>query len=263
MCPPLSRNRLRLDEKKLLILEERIDGWRTRVKDDNQAKTYDEVFDQRTLMVIYKLINEGAVSTVDYPVSTGKEGNVFHATANGEPVALKIYRVTNAAFRALSDYILGDPRFKGLKGSKRKIICAWATKEYKNLERMHLSGTRVPRPIAVEENILVMGYLGDETMPAPMLKSVKLDDPESAMDDVIDNMKCIQEAGLVHGDLSEYNILIWGGKTYIIDVGQAVTLDHVNANDWYKRDVENIARYFRHLDCDITPEEINQRVRGV
>jgi RIO kinase 1 len=263
MCPPLSRNRLRLDEKKLLILEERIDGWRARVKDDSHAKTYDEVFDQRTLMVIYKLINEGAVSTVDYPVSTGKEGNVFHATANGGPVALKIYRVSNAAFRALSDYILGDPRFKGLKGSKRKIICAWATKEYKNLERMHLSGTRVPRPIAVEENILVMGYLGDETMPAPMLKSVKLEDPESAMDDVIDNMKCIQKAGLVHGDLSEYNILIWEGKTYIIDVGQAVTLDHVNANEWFKRDVENVARYFRHQDCDITPEEVNQRVRGV
>jgi len=263
MCPPLSRNRLRLDEKKLLILEERIDGWRARVKDDSQAKTYGEVFDQRTLMVIYKLINEGAVSTVDYPVSTGKEGNVFHATANGEPVALKIYRVSNAAFRALSDYILGDPRFKGLKGSKRKIICAWATKEYKNLERMHLSGTRVPRPIAVEENILVMGYLGDETMPAPMLKSVKLKDPESVMDDVIDNMKCIQKAGLVHGDLSEYNILIWDGKTYIIDVGQAVTLDHVNANEWFKRDVENVARYFRRLGCDITPEAVNQRVRGV
>jgi len=250
------------DDKKIRLLEGRIDSWRNRIKDDNQAKTYDEVFDQRTLMVIYKLINEGAISTVDYPVSTGKEGNVFHATAKGAPVALKIYRVSNAAFRALSDYIIGDPRFKGLKGSKRKIICAWATKEFKNLERMHLSGTRVPRPIAVEENILVMGYIGDETTPAPMIKSVKLEDPNPIMDDVIDNMRCIQESGLVHGDLSEYNILIWDGKTYIIDVGQAVTLDHVNANDWFKRDAENIARYFRRLGCDITPELIRERVRG-
>jgi len=251
-----------LDEKKMRLLEERIEGWRTHAKSRDRAKIYDEVFDQRTLMVIYKLINKGALTTVDYPVSTGKEGNVFHATADGAPVALKIYRVGNSTFRSLSDYILGDPRFKGLTGNHRKIICAWASKEYKNLERMHASGTRVPRPIAVEENILVMGYLGDETMPAPMIKGIKFEDPEPVLDDVIDNMKCIQKAELVHGDLSEYNILFWDGSTYVIDVGQAVTTDHRNADEWFERDTVNMARFFKHLGCKITAKEIAERVRG-
>ena len=250
-----------LDDRKMRLLESRIDGWRNRTKDDNQAKTYDEVFDQHTLMVIYKLINEGALSTVDYPVSTGKEGNVFHATSGNEPVALKIYRVSNASFRSISDYVVGDPRFKGIKGDKRKMISVWASKEYKNLERMKVAGTRVPRPIAVEQNILVMGYIGDENTPAPMIKDVKFDDPEALLDDVIDNMKCMQKAKLVHGDLSEYNILFWEGSTHIIDVGQAVTTDHRNADDWFERDTKNIAKFFSRLRCRITAEEIAERVR--
>ncbi len=251
-----------LDERKLRLLETRIDGWRIRVKDANQLKVYDEVFDQRTLMVIYKLINDGDVVTVDYPVSTGKEGNVFHATTKHGAAAMKIFRVSNATFNALADYIVGDPRFRGLKGDRRKMICAWATKEYKNLERMEVAGARVPKPLAVEENVLIMSYIGDETTPAPMLRHVKLDDPVAGLDDVIDNMKCIQKAGLVHGDLSEYNILFWDGKTYVIDVGQAVTKDHRNADEWFQRDAGNIARYFRKLGCKITAAEVSKRVRG-
>jgi len=251
-----------LDEKKLRLLESRIDGWRIRVKDENQVKVYDEVFDQRTLMVIFKLINDGAIYTVDYPVSTGKEGNVFHATTKEGAAAMKIYRVSNATFNALADYIVGDPRFRGLKGDRRKMIRAWATKEYKNLERMRAAGARVPKPMAVEENILVMGYIGDETMPAPMLRSVKMDDPDGGLEDVLDNMRCIQKAGLVHGDLSEYNILFWEGRTHVIDVGQAVTLDHRNAEDWFQRDAANIARYFRKLGCKVASSDVVSRVRG-
>lgn len=251
-----------LDEKKMRLLETRIEGWRIRVKDSDQRKTYDEVFDQRTLLTIFKMINDGIITKVDYPVSTGKEGNVFHATKGEKAVALKIYRVSNATFNNISKYILGDSRFKGLRGDRRKMICAWAMKEFKNLDRMAATGTRVPQPLAVKGNILVMGYLGDETTPAPMLKSVRLEDPEAFLEDVVDNMKCIQKAGLVHGDLSEYNILVWDGKTYVIDVGQAVPLDHPQAEEWFTRDVDNIARYFRHQGLKLTPRQLRDRVRG-
>ncbi len=251
-----------IDEKKLRLLESRIDGWRIRIKDTDQVKIYDEVFDQKTLMAIYKLINDGIVSTIDYPVSTGKEGNVFHGTTSRGAVAVKIYRVSNATFRNISKYILGDPRFKGLKGNRRKLICAWATKEYKNLERMARTGTRVPAPIAVHENILVMNYIGDETMPAPLLRNVKLEDPEAFLQDVIDNLRCIHKAELVHGDISEYNILIWDGRSHIIDVGQAVPMDHRQAEEWLLRDVENVARYFRKIGCDVTPGAVMDQLRG-
>jgi len=251
-----------LDERKMRLLEARIDGWRIRIKDKDQIKIYDEVFDQKTLMAIYKLISNGTISTVDYPVSTGKEGNVFHATSDDGALALKIYRVSNATFRNLSKYILGDSRFKGLKGNRRKIIYAWATKEYKNLERMHSTGTRVPPPVAVHENVLVMSYIGDETMPAPLLKNVKLEDPQAVLDDVIENMSCIHKADLVHGDLSEYNLLFWNGKTYVIDVGQAVTLEHRQAEEWLDRDIANIVRYFKRQGCDVDVKTVNERVKG-
>ncbi len=251
-----------MDERKLRLLEARIEGWRIRVKDEDQRKTYDEVFDQKTLLGIFKLINDGVVATVDYPVSTGKEGNVFHATSSKGALALKIFRVNTATFHNISKYLLGDPRFKGLKGDRRRIIYAWASKEYKNLERMLSAGARVPKPVAVHENILAMGYIGDDTMPAPMIKSVKLDDPKAFLDDVIDNMRCIHKAGLVHGDLSEYNILVWEGRTHIIDVGQAVPLEHGNSQEWFDRDVKNIVRYFRRLGCEVTEKEIKDSVRG-
>jgi len=177
-------------------------------------------------------------------------------------VALKIYRVSNATFNTISSYLRGDSRYRGLRGDHRRMICAWATKEFKNLDRLAAAGTRVPQPLAVSDNILVMGYLGDDTTPAPMLKNLKIEDPDACLDDVVENMKCIQKAGMVHGDLSEYNILLWDGRTYIIDVGQAVTLDHPQAEEWFTRDIDNMARYFRHQGLKLTPKQLRDRVRG-
>jgi len=251
-----------LDEKKMRLLETRIEGWRIRVKDTDQRKTYDEVFDQRTLLTIFKMINDGLFTKIDYPVSTGKEGNVFHGMREEKAVALKIYRVSNATFNTISSYLRGDSRYRGLRGDHRRMICAWATKEFKNLDRLAAAGTRVPQPLAVSDNILVMGYLGDDTTPAPMLKNLKIEDPNACLDDVVENMKCIQKAGMVHGDLSEYNILLWDGRTYIIDVGQAVTLDHPQAEEWFTRDIDNMARYFRHQGLKLTPKQLRDRVRG-
>ena len=77
-----------------------------RERDADDRKTYDEVFDKATLMVIYKLITEKVITSVDYPISTGKEANIFKGTTpKGDAVALKIYRLATATFKNIIRYI--------------------------------------------------------------------------------------------------------------------------------------------------------------
>src|SRR2546425_786324 len=160
-----------IDERRLRILETQVDALRTREKDSETRKTYDEVFDHAALLTIADLITDGVISTLDYPVSTGKEANVFHATGpDGRAKAVKIYRIANATFRNIAVYI--------------------------------------------------------------------------------------------DGDMSEYNLLWWDGRVVVIDVGQAVPLDHLRAAEWFKRDVGNIARFFRRLRVDVTPAGLERAILG-
>jgi RIO kinase 1 len=253
---------MKLDDRKLALLEERVHLLQRKRRGEDHGNTYTEVFDQTTLLALYKLISDRRIETVDYPVATGKEGNVFHATAREGGVALKIYRVNTATFRSLSEYIVGDPRFKKVGRSFREMISVWAQKEFKNLHRMHEAGVRVPRPILVHENCLLLDYLGDDTMPAPVLRTVALKDPAAVYDEVVTSMKAIRKAKLVHGDLSEYNLLWWDGHPWIIDCAQAVTFEHPLSQDWFLRDCANIARYFSRLGVPADADHLAETVLG-
>jgi len=245
------------------LLEIQVDALRKREKDSATRKTYDEVFDHAALLTIASLITDGVISTLDYPVSTGKEANVFHATTpEGHARALKIYRVATATFRNIAVYIEGDPRFKKIRKATRPTIFAWAQKEYKNLVRMGDAGVRVPQPERVLNNILVMEYVGDESRPAPALREVVLDDPAAVYEDVVSNLRAVRKSELVHADMSEYNLLWWDGRVVVIDVGQAVTLDHPRADEWFRRDVGNIARFFKRLRVDVTPASLERAIVG-
>ncbi|HYM39265.1 MAG TPA: RIO1 family regulatory kinase/ATPase, partial [Thermoplasmata archaeon] len=126
-----------IDERSLHRLETQVDALRTREKDSDALKTYDQVFDRACLLVLQELINDGVIATLDYPVSTGKEAVVFHATdAAGKGFAVKIYRVTNSTFKTIAVYIEGDARFKRVKKATKPTIFAWAQKEFQNLVRM-------------------------------------------------------------------------------------------------------------------------------
>ena len=127
---------------------------------------------------------------------------------------------------------------------------------------MAASGARVPKAIEQQRNILVMSYIGDETRPAPLLREVRLDDAAAGLEDLIETMRAIRKAGLVHGDLSEYNVLVWDGHLWVIDCGQAVPLAHAHAEEWFLRDCGNIARYFRHIGVKTDAATIAARVRA-
>ncbi len=109
-----------IDDRRMRALESQVDALRTKEKDSDTRKTYEQVFDRAALLTIASLIGDGVIATLDYPVSTGKEASVFHATdATGRAKAVKIYRIANATFRNIAVYIEGDPRFKKVKN--------WAT----------------------------------------------------------------------------------------------------------------------------------------
>lgn len=229
-------------------LDARIDLFRRRIKDANDLKVRDDVFDTRTLMNLYYLSKKGYVEALGGSISRGKEANVFHALGRGgKHLALKIYRVATSDFKAMQDYILGDPRFRSVKGNKRSLVNAWTRKEYRNLLRAEEVGVRVPHPYAVRENILVMDFVGTDGAAAPLLREVALEgeEAERAYRRIADYIVLLHNrAGLVHADLSEFNIL-YDGEPVLIDMGQAVTLDHPNAMEFLKRDISNLVRFFR------------------
>ncbi len=251
-----------LDKKKMRLIESRIDSYRIREKDADERKVMDEVFDQETLLSMYKLFNDKVVNTLEYAISTGKEGNVFMATSDEGNCAVKIYRISTATFKNIAKYIVGDPRFKGIYGNHKKTVMAWAQKEFKNLSRMHDAGVSVPKPKDCYKNILVMDYISEDGYPALLMKDTKLKTPTKVFRKVLENMRLIQEAELVHGDLSEYNILMRDGDPVVIDVGQAVTLDHPSAEEWFQRDVTNIANYFSRLGVRTDTERMIKKIRG-
>ena len=110
-------------------------------------------------------------------ISTGKEANVYRGEdSDGNPVAVKIYRVSTAETDFMLEYIVGDPRFKRIKKRSRALIPQWALKEYKNLTRYHEAGVRVPKPLDIQRNVLVMEFIGDpkSSISAPMIKNVEI-----------------------------------------------------------------------------------------
>ena len=200
-------------------------------------------------------------------VSAGKEARVYWAkNRRGEDVAVKIYLTTTAEFRkSIRQYIIGDPRFESVSGDLRKLILKWVQKEYKNLKRMYEAGIRVPKPYYAYRNILVMEFIGENGIRAPLLKEVRLTDEEyvEIYEKIVYYMKLMyNKAKLVHADLSEYNIMLYDGEPVIIDVSQAVTLDHPMAMYFLLRDIKNIIRYFRD-EVGIETHNLNELLKEI
>lgn len=230
----------------------------------HDRRTFHEVFDKKTMMTLYKFLSTGVLKSLDYPVSTGKEANVFAAlTPEETPVCVKIFRTNTATFHDVLQYIQGDPRFVGIKKEKRGLVAAWAQKEYRNLGRSIDHGVRVPEPIACLDNVLLMEYIGDAQGPAPRMKDVTVDDPEAVATAILDDYhRMLVDAHLVHADLSEFNILWQDGAHVIIDVGQAVLLEHPMAAEFFDRDVRNLARFLARLGADVDEARVRRHVLG-
>ena len=239
----------------------------------SDRRVFDSVFDQSTLLALHKLMESGEIDTLDFPIARGKEAHVFHGTGESGPVAVKIFHTSNAVFKNLVQYIEGDPRFGGLRRRHRDLVDIWVRKEYRNLLRLSKWGLSVPKPLAVNKNVLVMDYLGTATAPSPRLKDVSVPNPASVYEELLEFLAISwQKANLVHGDFSPYNIMWHGDKPVVIDVGQAVIQSHPKSQEFLVRDVTRLVEWanksglevdlaeamFDVLEMDLTHVEIQE-----
>nr|GLL22132.1 serine/threonine-protein kinase RIO1-like [Ipomoea trifida] len=249
---------------------------KTKTTDKADRATVEQAIDPRTRMVLFKMLNRGVFHDINGCISTGKEANVYHATkSDGQELAIKVYKTSVLVFKDRDRYVQGDYRFRYgyCKHNPRKMVKTWAEKEMRNLMRLKAAGIRCPTPLLLRLHVLVMEFIegfysvdgfcrvessrvcrtavgtpsmgvGKGGWAAPRLKDagLPLDKLREGYVEIIMAMrKLYQKCKLVHGDLSEYNILYLEGHLYIIDVSQAVDLDHPHALDFLREDCVHVS----------------------
>jgi RIO kinase 1 len=204
------------------------------------------------------LLEDGLIDDVTRQLMSGKEAKVFVVRCGDEVRCAKVYKEANKrSFRQSVDYTEGRKvknsrqaraMQKGSKYGRESQEAAWQSAEVDALYRLAGAGVCVPTPYNFYEGVLLMELVtGDDGNAAPRLNDVQLS-AETAREyhafliNQVVRMLC---AGIVHGDLSEFNILVGSDGPVIIDLPQAVDAAGNNhAKDMLARDVNNLANYF-------------------
>lgn len=253
-------------------LEDRLDRADDRrrenvARDKVDRATVEQVLDPRTRMILFRLLSRGRLASIDGCVSTGKEANVYFGTApegcvaaegaEGVDVAVKVFKTAILTFKDRERYVAGEFRFRRggyNRQSNRKMVQQWTEKEYRNLVRLREADVPSPTPLVIKPPVLIMEFFGRDGWPAPRLKdaSLSLERLTAVYGEVCVLMRrMFTRAKLVHGDLSEYNILYHRRQVVIIDVSQSVEGDHPMALDFLRRDCVNIRDFFAR--AGVTP----------
>ncbi|GMI14215.1 hypothetical protein TrLO_g13062 [Triparma laevis f. longispina] len=276
-------------------------------------KTADGALDASVLQVIRKAIDVGIIDACHGCVKEGKEAQIFYAyrnpstppppppapTYNPPHIAVKVMKRIQD-FRNRGSYVDGDVRFHRKKFSdydKRDQVALWAEKEFRNLFRSFLAGVSVPRPIMFKQNLLMMNFLGDDGFPAPNLKDIESMDAFSSAKRVV-HYYCETIVGvkrlyvcaqLIHGDLSEYNIMlvpsdqirlqvssdsdqdlddpakrlpVKKNRIVLIDFAQAVQKSHPEGEKLLLRDVNRVNKFFSKYITVISDEDVVNFITG-
>jgi RIO kinase 1 len=218
------------------------------LKRSEDYRVFDDVFNLPTLMVLNDMINHNVLGYIKGPLASGKESKVYLALdANHQNfLSVKIYLTVSAEFRKRLQYIAGDPRFSYTKRGSRNLISIWAKKEFKNLQTAYENGVRVPAPLKVRQNILVMEFIGNDAgVPCPILVNSNHVTSSDYKEIIRQISKLYQKAELVHADLSEYNIFKCpNAKIILFDFGSSVNIKQPNSQQFLKRDIANINTFF-------------------
>jgi RIO kinase 1 len=231
------------------------------------------------LQSLESLYDQQYITDVLALVKGGKEASVYRCVAHdstGETLlAAKVYRPrmfrqlrNDHMYREGRDIFMSDgTRLTGQDDRELRAIAkgtafgqelqhtSWLMHEHKTLQRLYEAGAAVPRPWAIGNNVILMGYIGDETLAAPTLNTVRLEADEAVplFQEVLRNVELMLQLGLVHADLSAYNVLYWEGEITLIDFPQVTDL-HANRNVGFilRRDITRVCEYFaqRGVECD-------------
>ncbi len=207
---------------------------------------------------IVPLVTDGLVDKVLRQLMSGKEAMVYVVQCGDEIRCAKVYKEANKrSFRQAVDYTEGRKiknsrqaraMEKGSRYGRKEQEAAWQHAEVDALYRLAAAGVRVPTPYNFHEGVLLMELVADEDgEPAPRLNDVVLSDEVARQFHAILLRQVVRMlcAGIVHGDLSEYNVLVDSEGPVIIDLPQAIdAAANNNASRMLERDVDNLAAYF-------------------
>lgn len=198
------------------------------------------------------ILSSGLATDIVSLISAGKEADVYLGLYNGAPIAVKVYRMFRTSHRG--------------GGPVKADSMGWlAAREYELTRQAFKGGARVPAPARRVENMFSMRFIGDEDGPAPRLNDVRLEDPEGSLKDVLAGVIALAEAGVVHSDLSAYNILIHRGEPWFIDLSQGLRVDRTGDNPWMhltearmylERGLSALQKYYGRYGLVIEPADL-------
>jgi RIO kinase 1 len=207
-------------------------------------RTIKGVFDEFTNRTLFDLQKRGIFEELVSPLKVGKESNVFVGTKEDKKVIVKIYRMQTNDFKRMYDYIRKDKRYQSLRRKRREIILAWTQREYKNLLKAAKGKVKVPEVLGFKNNVIVEEFIGDKEA-SPPLKDSYPNYPHQFFQDIITEMRKMYKIGLIHGDLSSFNILNKNDKPILIDFSQSTLVKTPNSEELLERDINNILNFFK------------------
>ncbi|MFA5946336.1 MAG: RIO1 family regulatory kinase/ATPase [Patescibacteria group bacterium] len=204
-------------------------------------------------------------------IKSGKEASVFRALLDGKLTAIKVYKdPSEGGFKNTDVYL--DGKFYKNASEERAVASKnkfgkklkqenWIKREFYMLQRFYMAGAMIPKPLLLIDNAIFMELLGSDETVASRLIDVKLTATEasSALRSIIESVRIFWNLGVVHADLSAYNILWWNQKPFIIDFPQSIDVrTHPDARIILERDINNIAKYFNKY-IPVDTEEIKKK----
>ena len=199
----------------------------------------------------------GLATEVGQRLGSGKEADVYLCRDGRRLFVVKVYRQYRTAHR-------------GGRPIKLESMGQRASREFELLGYAWQGGARVPEPGSRIENLFSMQYLGTPDAVAPMLQHVRLTDPESFLPATVSGIEGLAESGIVHSDLSPFNILVFQHQPWFIDLAAGIRVDRLGAPAWVRLNealralevgTRALYRYFRRYGLELEAAELLARVR--
>ncbi|MHA1166477.1 MAG: RIO1 family regulatory kinase/ATPase domain-containing protein [Candidatus Hodarchaeales archaeon] len=199
------------------------------------------LFNAYDALALRSLSQSDTITGIGGPLGVGKEADIILGESKSGPVAVKIHRLGKHNFRDTKrkrGYIAGKKHISRLYESRLA-----AQHEFKALSKLHAAGIAVPKPEGQNRHIIVMEYIDGRDL--QKCRSLPVDTYRMIFSKVMENIRGSFNLGIIHADLSEYNIMLTGdNQPVIIDWPQWIPVDHENARDILKRDLNNLSVFF-------------------